>query len=274
VDATGEDAAHWLGRRVVAGTRGAFGGHAEEVIASTPMVFDAPGDLDDVEAAAFFFPFHLAYLGLHERGRLQSGENVLVHAAAGGVGSAAVQLSVAAGARVIATAGGAEKVAFCERLGADLAIDYREGGFVDAVLDATGDRGVDVCFDGVGGQVMLDSLRCLGRNGRHLVVGFAAGIAAEDEPLVTGRVLCFGNFSLVGVLLSYTDTPGRLRSFGINATPRAVGDEVHSTLIGLLGEGRIRPVVGRTVGFAELPRALDDMEDRRTIGRVVVRHVA
>jgi NADPH2:quinone reductase len=269
VVACGAGAEGWLGRRVMAGAKGAFGGHAEEVIAPTTMVFDVPDDLDDAAAAAFFFPFHLAHLGLHERGRVQAGETVLVHAAAGGVGSAAVQLAVAAGARVIATAGGDEKVSFCKQLGADVAIDHR-GGFVDAVLDATGERGVDVCFDGVGGPVMLDSLRCLGRNGRHLVVGFASGIEAEDEPLVTGRMLCFGNFSIVGVLLSYTDEPGRLRRAGINATPRAVGDAVHAELVGLLGDGAIRPIVGRTVPFDDLPFALDAMEERQTIGRVIV----
>jgi NADPH2:quinone reductase len=140
------------------------------------------------------------------------------------------------------------------------------------VLDATDGAVVDVCFDGVGGEVMLASLRCLGRNGRHLVVGFASGIEAEDEPVVTGRMLCFGNFSIVGVLLSYTNAAGRLRGTGINATPRPIGDEVHDALLGLLHDGTIRPVVGRVVDFADLPTALDEMEDRRTIGRVVVRH--
>ena len=96
------------------------------------MAFEAPEQLDDVEAAAFFYPFHLAHLGLHERGRLAAGETVLVHAAAGGVGSAAVQLAVAAGARVIATVGDDEKAALVEKLGADLVVNYRTDDFVDA----------------------------------------------------------------------------------------------------------------------------------------------
>ena len=134
----GEGAQAWVGRRVMGTGTGAIGAHAELVVGPVDMAFDVPAELSDVEAAAFFYPFHLAHLGLHERGRLQPGETVLVHAAAGGVGSAAVQLAVAAGARVIATAGGPEKLDFARGLGADVAIDYRDGGFAPAVLDATG----------------------------------------------------------------------------------------------------------------------------------------
>jgi NADPH2:quinone reductase len=271
VVATGAGAEAWRGRRVMATATGAFGGHAEEVIADADMVFDVPPALDDLSAAAFFFPFHLAHLGLHERGNLRAGETVLVHAAAGGVGSAAVQLAVAAGARVIATAGGARKVAVCQELGAEVAIDYRAADFGPAVMAATGGRGVDVVFDGVGGAVMDRSLPCLTRNGRHLIVGFASGIEAEDRPSVTGRTLCFGNISLVGVLLAYGPESAAARQAGVNRTPREVGDRVHAHLIALLAAGRIRPLIGQTVGFDELPAALDDMEARATIGRTVVR---
>jgi NADPH2:quinone reductase len=270
VVAAGPGAEAWLGHRVMATATGAFGAHADEVIAMADMAFDVPDALDDIQAAAFFFPFHLAHLGLHERGRLQPGETVLVHAAAGGVGSAAVQLAVAAGARVIATAGGPEKVAFCRELGADLAIDYRSDDFVAAVLDATDGRGVDVCFDGVGGDVMDRSLTCLARNGRHLVVGFASGIEAEDTPSVTGRTLCFRSISLLGVMLSYSSQPTDLRKVPVNWVPRSVGEQVHAELVALLAAGAIRPIVGKTVAFEQLPAALDEMEQRQTIGRTVV----
>jgi NADPH2:quinone reductase len=270
VVATGAGAASWLGRRVMATATGGFGAHAEHVAAAVDMAFDVPAELDDVSAAAFYFPFHLAYLGLHERARLKGGETVLVHAAAGGVGSAAVQLAVAAGARVIATAGGSEKVALARRLGADVAIDYRAADFVEPVLDATDGRGVDVCFDGVGGDVMTRSLRCLARNGRHLVVGFASGIEAEDVPTVTGRTLCFGNISLMGVILSYRDGASPAGS-GYNPVPRDVGDQIHGALVELLRAGRIQSLVGKTVAFEDLPHALDEMEERSTIGRVVVK---
>ncbi len=264
----GPGAESWLGKRVMGTGTGAIGAHAEQVVGPVDMAFDAPPELDDAEAAAFYFPFHLAYLGLHERGQLKAGETVLVHAAAGGVGSAAVQLAKAAGARVIATAGSPAKLEFVSSLGADVAINYRDG-FASAVLDATDGRGVDVCFDGVGGEVMMESLRCLTRGGRHLVVGFASGIEAEEVPMVNGRALCFGNFSLVGVILSYSPPPPP--GLGYNPTPPEIGKQIHERLVGMLREGKIRPLVSKVVDFENLPQALEEMEARNTTGRVVVR---
>jgi NADPH2:quinone reductase len=266
----GAGAESWVGRRVMGTGTGATGAHAELVVGPVDMAFDVPPELSDVEAAAFFYPFHLAHLGLHERGQLQAGESVLIHAAAGGVGSAAVQLAVAAGARVIATAGGPDKLEFARSLGADVAIDYRSGSFAQAVLDATEGRGVDVCFDGVGGEVMTESLRCLTRNGRHLVVGFASGIEAEEVPMVNGRTLCFGNFSLVGVILAYMDPALIPPGSGLNPTPPEVGNQVHAHLVELLRGGQIRPIVGDVVAFEQLPEALERMDARTTMGRVVV----
>lgn len=271
VDEAGPGQEHWLGRRVMATAKGAFGGYAEWVVTPVDMVFDAPEALDDHEAAAFLFPFHLAWLGIHERGRLQPNEWVLVHAAAGGVGSAAVQLAAAAGARVIATAGGADKVARCREFGAHVAIDYRADDFVTKVLDATDGVGADLVFDGVGGDTTVRSLRCMARNGRLMIIGFASAIEAEDEPTVTPRSLCFGNISIGGVLLSYRIDPTiAKRAAGFNVVPRSVGDEIQRSLEALLAAGKIRPVIGKTVSFAEVPTALDDMEDRKTIGRTVV----
>lgn len=276
VVATGTGAESWLGRRVVASATGATGAHADLVVATTAMTFDAPERLDDTEAAAFFYPFHLAYLGLHERGRLHAGETVLVHAAAGGVGSAAVQLAVAAGARVVATAGSSEKCSLAESLGADVAIDYREADLAEAVMSATDGAGVDVCFDGVGGDVTLASLRCLRRGGRHLVIGFAGGIEAEEVPVVAGRMLCFGNFDLVGVILAYSDVAdlpagtGPVPARRFNPPPATLGDRVHTALVELLDAGRISPIIGDSVPFEQLPAALERMENRSTIGRIVI----
>ena len=267
---SGAGAEAWIGRRVMGAGTGAIGAHAEQVVGPSTMAFDVPPELSDTEAAAFFFPFHLAHLGLHERGQLTKGETVLIHAAVGGVGSAAVQLAVAAGARVIATAGSPSKLEIARSLGADVAIDYSAGGFAAAVLDATDGRGVDICFDGVGGGVTNESLRCLARNGRHLVVGFASGIEAEEVPTVTGRTLCFGNFSLVGVVLSYQDPTLAPAGLGYNPMPPEVGIQVHAHLVELLRAGQIRPVIGKVVPFAELPGALEEMEARRTVGRTVV----
>jgi NADPH2:quinone reductase len=277
VDA-GPGAESWIGQRVTASGRGATGAHADLVVGPTAMAFAAPEQLSDVEAAAFFYPFHLAYLGIHQRGRLAPGETVLIHAAAGGVGSAAVQLAVAAGARVIATVGDDEKKQLVEGLGADLVINYRTDDFVASVLDATSGRGVDVCFDGVGGETMMQSLRCLARGGRHLCVGFASGIEAEEVPMVSGRALCFGNFDLVGVILAYVDDAAApyVTDFVPVPVPRfnppttAIGQQVQARLLELLVAGSIRPIVGRTVPFERLAQALDDMESRVTVGRIVV----
>jgi NADPH:quinone reductase len=278
VVAAGEGAESWIGRRVTASGRAGTGAHAELVAAPTAMTFEAPEQLDDIEAAAFFYPFHLAHLGLHERGRLAPGETVLVHAAAGGVGSAAVQLAVVAGARVIATVGSNEKAALVEGLGADLVVNYRTDDFVQSVLDATSGSGVDLCFDGVGGKVMMQSLRCLARGGRHLCVGFAGGVEAEEIPMVSGRVLCFGNFDLVGVILCYVDAPvlPYVTGFAPVPVPRfnpptnEVGQRVQTHLVKLVAAGTIRPIVGRVVRFEVLAQALDDMESRATVGRIVV----
>jgi NADPH:quinone reductase len=270
VEAAGPGAEGWRGHRVVATAAGAFGAHAEHVVADADMTFDAPAGLDAVDAAAFFFPFHLAHLGLFERGRLQAGETVLIHAAAGGVGSAAVQLAGAAGARVVATCGGPEKAAVCRDLGADAVVDYRATDFVAEVDAVTGGRGVDLVFDGVG--LPDQSLRCLAYGGRYRIIGFSGGIEAEEQPFVTPRTLCFGNFSVGGVLLAYTSHPeAARRATGFNIAPRATGEKVHARLTGLLAAGRVHPVVGATVGCGQLPAALEAMEERRTVGRTVVR---
>jgi NADPH2:quinone reductase len=278
VVAAGEGSEHWIGKRVTASGVGALGAHAQLAIGSADMTFEAPASLTDVEAAAFFYPFHLAHLGLHERGGLREGETVLVHAAAGGVGSAAVQLALAAGARVIAVAGGEEKVAFLEGLGAQVVVDHRSEDFVARALDETGGQGVDVVFDGVGGEVMLQSFGCLGYGGRHLVVGFASGIEAEEVPMVSGRMFCFGSFDVRGVILTYSSYDATLlNSFELpvpvprfNAPSRQVGERVQEHLLSLLEEGSIKPIVGSTVPFEHLPQALEDMESRTTIGRVVI----
>jgi NADPH2:quinone reductase len=272
VEAAGPGGEGWLGQRVTSSAVGAFGAHAEQVIVAENMTFDPPAGWSDVEAACFFFPFHLAWLGLHERGRLEAGETVLVHAAAGGVGSAAVQLAKAAGATVIAVAGGAEKVALCKELGADHAVDHRAGDWEAAVRELTDGLGVDVVFDGVGGPVVEPSFRSLRRNGRHLVIGFASGIEAEEVPMAIPRSLCFGNLSVMGVLLSYHRDPDAVRRHTgtYNVTSRAIGDRVNETLCAMAAAGAIRPVLGGTVAFADLPKALDEMEQRRTTGRIVV----
>lgn len=278
VVAAGPGDEQWLGRQVTTSGFGAVGAHADMVLASAAMTFDIPPGLSDVEAAAFFYPFHLAHLGLFERGRVVAGETVLVHAAAGGVGSAAVQLALAAGATVIATVGSDDKADLVRGLGAQHVVNYRADDFAQAALEITEGKGVDACFDGVGGETMLQSLRCLARGGRHLMIGFASGIEAEEVPMVSGRMMCFGNFDLIGVILAYTppEIVGKIAGASNMPVPRfnppttdiAQGLQAH--LVSLLTAGKIRPVVGGEVPFEQLPQALEAMEARQTTGRIVL----
>jgi NADPH2:quinone reductase len=270
VDAAGPGAEHWLGRRVVAITLTALGGLAEAVLAPADSVFDAPESLDDAEAASFLLPFHTTRLALARRARLAAGETLLVHAGASGLGSAAIQLGVAAGARVLATAGGPEKVQYCLDLGAEVAIDHRSEDFVDRVFEITDGRGADVICDLAGGDFTERSWTCVAREGRYLIVGFTD----DPENGRTARALrpaAQANFSLVGVMAAYVNhVPLPLRKFGFNPFPRAVADEVHADLLRLLAEQRIRPTLERRVTLAEAPAALEDHAARLTRGRTAV----
>ncbi len=187
VDACGEGAEHWLGRRVVATTKQAFGGFAERVICPTGALFDMPADIPLPGAAALYFPFHLAWLGLIDRAHLVAGETVLIHAAAGGAGSAAVQLAKHAGARVFATAGTDEKVQLCLDFGADVAINYSTQDFAAVVLAETANRGVDVVFDNVGEAVWESSIKCTAYNGRYVMNGFSSNKTIADQPFIVPR---------------------------------------------------------------------------------------
>ena len=266
----GPGSEHWLGRRVVATAVGAFGAHAQQVLASADMTFEAPERLDDVEAAAFFFPFHVAHLALVERGHLQPGQTLLVHAGAGGVGSAAVQLGAALGARVIATAGSDEKLGLCRELGAYVALNYRTDDVAGAVIDATDGRGVDVVCDLVGGDTTVRTFPCVALGGRHVLAGFSGDIGAEDAGIVP-RPILFGNFDLCGVMLSYRHDPlAAKRASGFNLFSRADGERVHAHLVELLDAGAIRTVVGRIAPWTDLPVELERLASRTTVGRTVL----
>lgn len=267
VDAAGEGAEEWIGRRVVALADQSLGGMADYALATT--VFDAPPELDDVEAAAFTLPFHVGWLGLHERAALQPGETLLVRGAASAVGTAAIQLGVAAGARVIAVAGGAEKVGLCVDLGAEVGVDHTNEDLFDAVMAHTEGRGANVAFDVVGGEGTEEVWTTMALGGRYLPVGF------NDDPQsgLTGRPLrkvSMGNISVLGVILAYLDAPLEFRRFGINPFPPSTGQRVHVKLCRLVTEGQIRPVIGRRIAMRDVGAALDDHGARRTAGRTVV----
>jgi NADPH2:quinone reductase len=269
VDAAGPGAEILLGRRVVGVTAGVQGGYASSALLDAATVQTVPSWLSSVDATAMYFPYLLGWLALCERSRLRAGDVVLVHAAAGGVGSGVVQLAKALGAVVIATAGSDEKVEFCRRLGADHAVNYRTDDFVGYVDDITNGRGVDLAFDSVGGQVTTDTFRAMAFNGRHLIIGFAADITLEEQP-VSLQPSIYGNFDLVGVCFAFVDDPRLTHSLGMNFLSRADGIRMWGEVLRLAMAGRIRPVVGRQIAFGEVPRALEAIERRETMGKTIV----
>lgn len=270
VESAGDGAEQWLGKRVTAITQMAQGGLAEYALAPVDSVFEAPPELDDAEAAAFVIPFHTAHLALFERAALRAGEGLLVISGASGVGTAAIQLGRARGARVFATAGGPDKVALCNKLGAELAVDHGDTNFADAVLDHTENVGAEVVFDLAGGSFVRDAWRAVARGGRYIVGGFA-----DDPDNGTGgiplRPTCIGNFSIIGVLGAYlSNVPAPLRRTGFNPFGRDVADAVHRDLLQLVAKGEIRPHVGQRVPLAEAAEALEAHEQRLSLGRTAV----
>lgn len=255
VVAAGADADVAVGARVIALAAMPSGGFAEFALAEGPDVFPVGPHIPDEHAACLLVTYQTGHVALHRRAGLQPGETLLVHAAAGGVGSAVVELGVAAGAVVIATAGGPEKVALCRRLGAHHTIDYNSEDFVARVLEITDGRGADVIYDPVGGDVFNRSRKCVAWEGRLLVVGFAGGTIAE---LPTNHAL-LKNYSVVGVHL------GSYRQHG-----REVMRQAHAELERLYAEGALNPVVDRVMPLDDVPEALELLTSRRTVGKVLI----
>jgi NADPH2:quinone reductase len=270
VDTAGPGAEALLGRRVVGVTVGVQGGYASAALLDAATVQTLPSWLSFVDGVAMYFPYLLGWLALRERGRVTAGDVVLVHAGAGGVGSGVVQLAKAFGAIVIATAGSDEKVEFCRQLGVDYAINYRSNDFVSYVDDVTNGHGVDVAFDSVGGQVTTDTFRTMAFNGRHLIVGFAADITLEEQP-VSLQPSIYGNFDLVGICFSFVDDPRLTRSLGMNFLTGADGLRIWGNILQMTKRQQIRPVVGREIAFDDVPGMLESIERRETMGRTVVR---
>lgn len=272
VAAGGDGVEDWLGLRVVAMPKQATGGFAEYSICPVASAFEMPEDIPLPAAAALYFPYHLAWLGLVDRAELQADESVLIHAAAGGSGSAAIQLAKHLGATVYATAGSDEKVALCRELGADVAINYNCEDFQAVILEATNNVGVDVIFDNVGEAVMEKSMNCIGYNGRYLMMGFASDKRFADEKLIVPRRVSVGNFKLCGVLMAYANdsvTPMLKRAMGWNFCSDSLGEKIMAGIVDLVREKKLKPVIGETVGFQDLPAALARMRDRETTGRIV-----
>jgi NADPH2:quinone reductase len=243
-----------VGDRVLGGAALPWGGFAELAVMDAADVFPATASLDDAEAAAFFIGYQTGWFGLHRRAGLRAGETLLVHAAAGGVGSAAVQLGKAAGARVIGVVGSAAKAEVARALGADIVVDRSAEDFVPIVQDATGGRGADAVYDPVGGEVYQRSTKCIAFEGRIVVVGFAGGqiqSAALNHALVK-------NYSILGL------------HWGLyrGKDPQAVRD-CHRELTGLADRGSVKPLIGERLPLDDVAAGLQRLADGKTVGRVV-----
>ncbi len=274
VAACGPGTDAWENRRVVAMPKQATGGYAEYAICPVVSAFDMPDEIPLPDAAALYFPYHLAWLGLIDRAELQAGESVLIHAAAGGAGSAAIQLAKNEGARVFATVGSAEKMQLCSDLGADTVINYNEQDFSEVVMQATENKGVEVVFDNVGEAVMEESMKCIAYNGRYLMMGFASDKSYADEKFIVPRRISTGNLKLCGVLLAYADavtSPLMKKGMGWNFVSDELGERITRDIVELVIAKKIKPVIGQVVDFDALPAALEAMRDRKTVGRTIVK---
>ncbi|MGM7778900.1 NADPH:quinone oxidoreductase family protein [Arthrobacter sp. KNU-44] len=246
-----------VGDRVLGLTTLPYGGFAEYALMDQDKVHQAPASLDDAQASCLFIGYQTGWFGLHRLARIQPGETLLVHAAAGGVGSAAIQLGKAAGATVIGVVGGAAKAEYARKLGADLVIDRRTQDFVGQVKVFTGGKGADVIYDPVGGKTYQRSTKCIAFEGRIIVVGFAGGeiqSAALNHALVK-------NYSIIGIHWGLYNTKN----------PAAV-DECHRELTRLANAGAIDPFVSERFTLDSVPAALQRLADGKTVGRVVMEH--
>jgi NADPH2:quinone reductase len=250
------------GDRVIAGIR--HGGFAQEALAPVDTVFALPDEVDFNAASHFPTLYATAYAALHWRAALQPGETLLVHGAAGGSGLAAVEIGKVLGARVIATAGSAEKIAATLRHGADVAINHREQGFRDAVLEATGGRGADVIFDPVGGAVFQESLRCIAPEGRILPIGFAGG----DIPQIPANLVLVKNITVIGLYWGYYMGWARQRPPPeLAATVRAAFGQ----MLAWASQGKLKPETRRIYPLSGFREALQALAARDVIGRLVLR---
>ncbi|MEU1622760.1 NADPH:quinone oxidoreductase family protein [Streptomyces sp. NPDC005722] len=246
---------HTAGDRVIAPAALPGGAFAELAVVPAANVLPAPPALDDGEAAALHIGYQTGWFGLHRRAGLRAGETLLVHAAAGGVGSAAVQLGKAAGATVIGVAGGPDKAKAVRELGADVVVDRTAEDFVAVVKEATGGRGADVVYDPVGGDAYTRSTKCIAFEGRILVVGFTSGTIPSpglNHALVK-------NYSVVGLHwgLYNTHDPAAVR-------------RCHDELTRLAAEGAVRPLVSERVPLEGAADAVQRVADGTTTGRLVV----
>ena len=232
-----------------------WGGFAEYCLVTNDMTYSVPDGVSLADAAAIPVVYPTAHVSLGRRGQMREGEFVLVSAGAGGVGLAAVQLAAAWGGRPIALAGSAEKRQVCLDNGAELALDYSDAGWVDAVRDFTNGHGFDLMFDPVGGETFNQALKVIAWEGRAIVIGFAGGAIQQ----IASNRLLLKNASAVGAIW------GRY----IEEEPD-FAFEVVDDCFSLLETAQIEPVIWKTFAFDDVPAALEALDTRKTYGKVLV----
>ena len=243
-----------VGDRVIGNPNLPGGGFAQMAVMDEANTFAAPSALDDAEASALSIGYQTSWFALHRRTQLKPGETLLVHAAAGGVGSAAVQLGKAAGAKVIGVVGGSDKVEYCRRLGADLVIDRHTDDFVPLVKEFTGGRGADVVYDPVGGDAYAKSTKCIAFEGRILIIGFAGGTI--PTPGLNHALI--KNYSIIGLHW------GLYKQYN----QQAIAD-CHEELTRLADSGAITPLISERLSLADVADGIGRLGDGSTVGRLV-----
>ncbi len=241
-----------IGDRVMGLTSG---GYAELAAVDVTRLSPLPINLSYEQAASFAVTYGTSHVSLAHRARLQPGETLLVHGAAGGVGLTAVELGKIMGARVIATAGGPDKLEIARAAGADETIDYLAEDIRERVKALTGGKGADVIYDPVGGDVFDASLRCVAFEGRILVIGFAGG----RVPQIPANHVMVKNVDIIGVNRPAYD-----------ALAPEVSRRSQEELLGWLAEGRIRPLVSRTFPLERAVEGLESVVTRKSTGKVVI----
>ena len=254
VEAAAVNSGFGVGERLVGPTVDPAGGYAEGALLLAEQSHRIPDTVSSVSAMAIHITYATAWFAFHRRTRLKPGESVLVLAAAGGVGTAAVQMARAVGCWIIGAVGGEAKAVAAKGAGADLVIDYNAEDLYQRVMEATDGRGVDVVFDPVGGRHFDTVRRLLAWEGRLLVIGFAGG----SIPSAPANHVLVKNYAVVGVHM------GGYRERHPELVRRCYAD-LHERL----AAGQIEPLVSEVIGFDALPGALKRLASRETVGRVV-----
>jgi len=254
VRAVGEGVKPWKpGDRVIAST--AVGGYAQEVVVKAARVLPLPDGMDFPTASAYVLAYGTSLYALKDRARLAAGETLLVLGAAGGVGIAAVEIGKALGARVIAAASSAEKLALCREHGADDTIDYATEDLRERIRVLTDGKGPDVIYDPVGGPYTEQAFRSIAWEGRHLVIGFAAG----EIPKLPLNLPLLKTASLVGAFWG---------AF-VQRDPKRTREHMQE-LFALYLSKKVRPPITKTYPLAQAAQALRDVLERRVMGKVVI----